>query len=199
MYVFGFLDGSSHHICRPDGPGHIQNALYNAYYHSHCIIWQGCGFPDGMVVLDGPDPGYKTDPMVWRDCFLKIQLTEIMEQRVAAGLPRLKLYTDKIYNTDEILEAAYSRRFGALQPYMRVSNRIMSGIRIGIEWTFGLITTTFKFLTLKSAQKIQQNQVPKFYYVAALFSNARVCLYGSPQHMSAFQCQPPTIEEYFSQ
>ena len=75
------------------------------YYHGHYIIWQGVSFPDGMIVLDGPFPGFNTDPMVWRDCEIRQELEEIMISRILEDPPRrcLKLYADKIYNTSAFI------------------------------------------------------------------------------------------------
>ena len=55
----------------PDGPGAIQNSFYNAYHHGHFLIWMGLTFPDGMLVLEGPTPGFMTDPMFWRNSQLR--------------------------------------------------------------------------------------------------------------------------------
>ncbi len=61
------------------GVGSNQNLFYNHYHHGHfLLIWQGVSFPDGMVVLEGPEPGYFTDVMVWRDCQLRQDLEQIM-------------------------------------------------------------------------------------------------------------------------
>ena len=56
--------------------------------------------PDGMVVLEGPFPGYETDIMVWRDSEIRTEINDIMEARLAENppRPRLRLYADKIYS-----------------------------------------------------------------------------------------------------
>ena len=59
--IFAFLDGTSSFICRPGGPNAIQNAFWNRYYHGHVLIYQGVSFPDGMLVVEGPEPGFQTD------------------------------------------------------------------------------------------------------------------------------------------
>jgi hypothetical protein len=73
-------------------------------------IWQGISFPDGMTLISGPEPGYYTDIMVWRDCDVRHDLEEIMHEREANGLCRLKLYADKLYNTS-MLENAVSKYY----------------------------------------------------------------------------------------
>jgi len=74
--VFGFIDGTAREICRPGGG--IQNPFWNGYHHGHFLMYQGVSFPDGMVVISGPEPGYYTDLMLWRDCRLRVDLEAMM-------------------------------------------------------------------------------------------------------------------------
>ena len=110
--------------------------LESRYHRGHYLIWQGVSFPDGMVVMDNPAPGYMNDPLVWANCGIRNDLENIMLTRMAENPPRrrLKLYADKIYTTSPLITAAFSRRHGALQAWMIVENSIMSKIRVAIEW-----------------------------------------------------------------
>jgi len=63
-----------------------------------------------MTLISGPEPGYYTDIIVWRDCDVIHDLEEIMHEREANGLCRLKLYADKLYNTS-MLENAVSKYY----------------------------------------------------------------------------------------
>jgi hypothetical protein len=170
------------------------------YYHGHCIIWQGVSFPDGMIVLEGPFPGFNTDPMVWRDCQIRHDLENIMLARMMENPPRrrLKLYADKIYNTSALVTAAFSERHGALQGWMGIENGIMSKIRIAIEWTFGTIIMLSKFVDFSKGQKLQDSPLPKHYTIAVLLANCHCCLYGD-RHNEAFDIDPPTLHEYLTQ
>jgi hypothetical protein len=97
--------------------GSNQNLFYNHYHHGHfLLIWQGVSFPDGMVVLEGPEPGYFTDVMVWRDCQLRQDLEQIMLEREGNGQHRLYLYADKVYNSGPLVRAAWSLRHGPVLP-----------------------------------------------------------------------------------
>ena len=60
--------------------------------HGHYLIFQGVGFPDGLLTIKGPESGHNTDVMVWRDCQIKNDLKNIMTLRVANGVRRFKLY-----------------------------------------------------------------------------------------------------------
>ena len=170
------------------------------YYHGHYLIWQGVSFPDGMIVLEGPFPGFNTDPIVWRDCEIRHALEEIMVSRLDEHPPRrrLKLYADKIYNTSALVTAAFSRRHGDLQAWMTQENRIMSSIRIAIEWTYGTIVTLFKFVDFAKGQKLQESPVPKHYTIAVFLANCHCCLYGD-RHSKAFNVDAPSINEYLAQ
>ena len=75
--------------------------------HVHYLIFQGVSFPDGMTVIEGAFARYKNDVLVWRESLMRIKLEELMVARVAAGLPRLKVYADKIYNNGVIITAGY--------------------------------------------------------------------------------------------
>jgi DDE superfamily endonuclease len=136
--IFGFLDCTANAICRPKGNDNIQNSFYNGYHHGHFIIWQGVSFPDGMIIIEGPEPGHFTDIMVWRDSQIRQDIDREMDIRVTNGQQILKLYADEIYNVCPVVTPAWSRRQGAIQEWMTVEN-IMSRIRVAIEWTFGTI------------------------------------------------------------
>jgi hypothetical protein len=90
-----------------------------------------------MIILEPPFPGYFQDLMCWGECHIRHEIEELMLWRVANGLRRLKFYADKIFNSCTILTAAFSLRHGELQPWMVQLNRLMSPIRVCIEWCFG--------------------------------------------------------------
>ena len=115
-----------------------------------------------MVVMEGPEPGYNTDVMVWRDCQIRLDLEQIMQARQALVPPlrRLKLYADKIYNTGPLITAAFSERHGPLQQWMQDENYLMSKIRVAVEWTFKTILMLFKFTSFSKGQKILEARVP---------------------------------------
>ena len=153
-----------------------------------------------MLVLEGPFPGYNTDMIVWRDCQIRHEIEAIMQSRLAEQPPRrrLKLYADKIYNSSALIVAAFSRRHGPLLAWMLTENRIMSGIRIGIEWTFGTIIMLYRFVDFSKGQKLFESPLAKQYTVVAFLTNCHCCLYGD-RHNKAFNCDPPSIDEYLDQ
>jgi len=198
--LMAFLDATSHKICRPDGPGAIQNAFWNGYYHGHFLIWMGLTFPDGMIVLEGPISGFNTDPMIWRDGQLRVLLEAEMNIRQAQGLPRYKLYADKIFNTCALITATWNLRHGHLAQWMIMENSVMSTIRIAIEWGFGLLKSLYKFMTFYKGQKLQESPIEKHFVISTLLCNCHTCLYGDRHNeQSSFDIDPPTLEDYLGQ
>ena len=196
--VCGFLDGTYQEIARPAGHRNLQNSFWNGYKKKHCVLYQGISFPDGMTSISGPEPGYFTDIMGWRDSPSRPAFAASNAVRVAAGLPPFKLYTDKGYNNTAELVAAWSRRHGnVVQPWMREQNRIMSGLRSGVEWSFGTIFMLSKYIAFALGQKLNENRtLAKYFYAATLIANCRTCIYGASPHLSFFDVIPPTIDDY---
>jgi len=154
-----------------------------------------------MVVMERPQPGYKPDTMVWRQCLIRHQIENLMQGRMANNPPRrrLKLYADKIYNTCPIVTSAWNRRHGALFQWMLDENWLMSKIRVAVEWTFGEIVMLSKFHDYKKGQKLNESPVEKHYIVAVLLANCHVCMYGTGTHNEYFNIDPPTLNDYLSQ
>ena len=194
--IFGFLDGTHREICRPYGNNNAQFYFYNGYFREHVIMYLGLSFPDGMLVLDPPQPGYFTDTMQWRDSIMQNELEAIMVERAQLNMPRLKVYADKIFNSGSLITAAYSLRHGPVSPWMTTLNAIMSPIRVAIEWVYGRVANLFKFTSFR--QKLFESPVARTYHMTALLSNCRTCLYGCQENLH-FDILPPTLRAYLTQ
>ena len=190
--VFAFLDGTGLEIARPSNVA--QNPFYSGYLHGHYLIYQGISFPDGMVVIEGAFPGYQPDTMVWRDSNMRHELEHIMAERAVEGRPRYKVYADKIYRNSVLVKAAYNLRNNpdGLLPWQESTNRMISDIRVGVEWSFGKIVGRNKFVAFGKTMKLQNSPVSKYYHLAVLIANAHTCMYGCLQ-TSYFNVEPPTI------
>lgn len=182
-------------LCDDEAHNNAQYPFYNHYHHGHFIIWQGITFPDGMIVLSGPEPGFYTDIMVWRDCQVRRDLDAIMNHRAAAGLARLKLYADKIYNPSPLVHPAWSFRHGPMWGWMILQNRLMSKIRVSVEWSFGLIMSKHKYSGFWKTQMIQKSQIANMYIVDVLLHNCHVANYGD-QSSLYFHVYPPSLHDY---
>jgi hypothetical protein len=100
--------------------------MYNGYHGVTCIIWQGIIFPDGMIILEGPQSGYNTDIMVWSNSIIRVRIRNLMNIREEENRQRLKLYADKIYIHCDIITPAHSERLCRLQIWQRNLNFLMS-------------------------------------------------------------------------
>ena len=76
-------------------------------------------------------------------------------------------------------------------------NQRMLSTRVSVEWVLGDVIERFRFTDYHKMQKIGLSAVSKQYFVSALLSNARTCMYGSVTSRY-FDCQPPTLEAYLS-
>ncbi|KAJ3716706.1 hypothetical protein C8R42DRAFT_588463 [Lentinula raphanica] len=75
-------------------------------------------------------------------------------------------------------------------------NYAMSQCRIEVEHGFGVIVTLWPFLNNWRKMLLLQTPVGRFYRVGVLLANALNCL--RPNQVSqAFNCLPPTLDQYF--
>ena len=65
-----------------------------------------------------------------------------------------------------------------LTDVMKEFNRAMSSLRVSVEWLFGDISNSFKFIDFRKNLKLRLNALGKFYIVAPLIRNILTCLYG---------------------
>ena len=198
----GYLDGTAHYICRPfDGVGdvrNVQNLFYNRHKRRHIMNWLGFAFPDGMMALDGPFPGYFTDSMSWTASTAGRIIGMEMNRRVRDGMPRLFFRADKIFNDGANVRAMWSRRRGDLQPWMIEENAIASSGRACVELNFGVNTQRSKFIRTPFTQKARESPLTKQYVLATLMTNCKTCMAGNVT-TSMFGLEPPTLQSYLSQ
>ena len=84
-----------------------------------------------------------------------------------------------------------------LTPDLMAYNKSMSSVRTSVEWIFGDIIKSFKFLDFKNNLTIGLSTVGKMYIIRSLIRNALTCMYGN-QSFELFSLEPPLIQEYFS-
>ena len=111
-----------------------------------------------------------------------------------AGQP-MCVYGDPAYPLRVHLQAPF--RNAVLTPQMEAYNTCMSKVRTSVEWLFGEIANSFKFLGFKKNLKIELSSVGKLYVVSAILRNALTCLYGN-QASEYFDLDPPNLNDYFA-
>ena len=110
--------------------------------------------------------------------------------------PSYYIYGDPAYPLSEFVIAPVKR--GRLSVEEAGFNRTMSGVRIAVEWFFGLVGRYWAFVDYKKNMKLYLNQVAKVYAIAAFFTNCLACARGSNQISRHFRMTPPTLEEYLA-
>ena len=190
---FGFIDGTVRPICRP---GEKQRVVYNGHKRVHALKFQSVVVPNGLIAnLYGPVEGARHDAGMLKDS----GLLQTLERE--AYNPRgdvLCLYGDPAYPLRPHLMAPY--RIGEVPVFtadMEAFNSAMSSARASVEWLFGDISNSFKFLDFKKNLKLGLSAVGKQYIVSALFRNILTCLYGNTTS-THFQLDPPTVQDYLA-
>lgn len=188
LNCWGFIDGTIMPICRPTKD---QKTVYSGHKRVHALKFQSVVAPNGLVAnFFGPIEGRRHDSGMLRESGLMAQLQTFMNQ--PDGTP-YSLYGDPAYPLRPHLIAPY--RGSSLSAEEQEFNRLMSRVRVSVEWTFGKITSLFAFLDYKKNMKLYLQPVAKYYLVATILTNCHTCLYGSETGMF-FGLNPPTLEEY---
>ena len=122
-------------------------------------------------------------------------LQELQENAFSPdGIP-MCVYGDPAYPHRVYLQALF--RYGVITEEMREFNRRMSAQRVSVEWLFGDVINTFRFMDFKKNLKIGMSCVGKTYVVCALLRNALTCLYKKNTSLY-FNLDPPRLESYFT-
>ena len=107
----------------------------------------------------------------------------------------LCVYGDPAYPLRVYLQGPF--RFGVITPQMQAYNAQMSAVRSSVEWLFGDVVNSFKFIDFKKNLKLLLSSVGKMYVVSVILRNAITCLYGN-MTSEYFDATPPTLDEYFN-
>ena len=121
-------------------------------------------------------------------------LNDLEQYAFCHGMP-MCVYGDPAYPLRVHLQAPY-RDLERTIP-MQEFNKSMSRVRVSVEWIFGDIINSFKFMDFKKNLKIHLSCVGKMYIVAALLRNALTCLQSNVTS-NFFDLEPPSLETYFS-
>ena len=79
---------------------------------------------------------------------------------------------------------------------MKAYNKVMSRLRVAVEWVFGDIVNYYKFVDFKCQMKLGLSPIGKTYTVCGIIQNAHTCLYGNLVS-EYFNQAPPSLREYF--
>ncbi|CAH3017456.1 unnamed protein product [Porites evermanni] len=186
---FGFVDGTVRPISRPN---ERQRIVYNGHKRVHALKFQSLSLPNGLIGnLFGPVEGRKHDAGMLNDSGL---LRDLQQYAYNPAAQAMCIYGDLAYPLRVHLQTPFRRV--PLTPLMQDYNEAMSALRISVEWLFGDVINSFKFLDYKKNLKIGLSSVGKMYVVCALLRNAITCLYGN-NTSDYFGIEPPSLEQYF--
>ena len=199
--IWGFIDGTHRKICRPQPETCDQSLLYSGYKHAHTIVFQGIITPDGLLVhVKGPYEGRSSDWGIWKDSGMEQKLKEFSKDEEGT---QLWVYGDAGYTMTKGLMSSFrvqgataNRTAVPLQEDQEVFNANMSRQRIAVEWGFGKLVTTFAFIDFHKKLKLGLSPVGSVAFAAVILTNVHTCYHGS-EVGSYFECDPPTIWEYF--
>ena len=149
----------------------------------------GSGWIHSLLVW--PSYSKKHDAKLLRESGLLDQLEDIMPHD--GDLTIYTLYGDLAYAQSMYLIGGFHNADVGTDEALY--NRIMSSVRITVEWGFGAIIEQWKFLDFQQSMKIFESPVAQYYIIAAFLCNLCNCLVGS-KTQSYFNAQQLTIDEY---
>lgn len=221
-----FIDGTKCAICRPTAVESLQQRLdvvaigdaaslqrvcYSGHKRKHCLNFQGVNTPDGIktdpvmndelysllfcapglcIAFFGPVEGRRHDSTMLRMSRL---LDYIREHPVLSRLG-ICIYGDPAYGTSDLICSPF--RGAHLTEEQAIFNKTMSGVRVSIEWFFGIVKRSWAFIDWNKKHKILLSPVAKMVKVSVLLANCRTCIKGGNQISEFFNCSPPTLEDY---
>lgn len=163
--------------------------MYNEHKRVHGLKFQSIALLNGLIGnIFGSVEGRKHDAGMLANSGI---LNDVGNFAFSPAGQPMCFYGDPAYSLWIHLQAPYSQ--GRLTQQMEDYNK---RVRVSVEWFFGDIINSFKFLDYKKNLKIGLSSVGKMYIACALLRNAVTCLYGN-QTSEFFDLEPPTLEEYF--
>jgi hypothetical protein len=213
--VYGFIDGSFRQVfqffivstftvfltcalhqqtCRPVLD---QRLLYSGYYRSHGLKYQAIVMPYGLCYdLAGPYSGRWADGRIFRAArtFERLSLIQDASRAHLRGADAV-VYADPAYALSAVVE---KRAMNELHRTMELRlNARNSAARIAVEWYFGRVSQKWLMLNDVRRHRVIQSPVAVWYRAACFLTNVVSCL--NPNQISqAFNCEPPTAQEYLA-
>lgn len=199
---YAFIDGVFRYCCRPK-ENFLQRMLYNGYYGGHGFKYHAVVAPNGISIdFYGPETGRHNDNFLLNMSGIKSIFPELPIHK-DSNLP-FYIYGDSAYSgRTPYLKKADTSPFISIEQV--VWNKKHNSVRTFVEHYFRSINETFDVLKMKDMEKPFLSPVGIRYLVSVVLVNCKNCLLGgsNPSGLGnriskAFQCKPPTIDEYLS-
>ena len=190
--LWGFINGM---IRKTAHPLYNQRTVYMKFKKCHGIKFQSVLVPDGYIAcLYGPVPVKTHDAKLLRQSNLMEQLCSTMPDDNSNG-PILSLYGDLAYPQSLYLLGGFCNVVnGTDEAYF---NRLMSSVRITVEWGYCEIIEQWKILDFCQAMRIFQSPVAQYYINAGFLSNLHNCMIGNKMR-NYFDAQQMSVEDYIA-
>lgn len=147
-----------------------------------------------MGRLDGPFIGRRHDAAI---LYLSKILDEMSHFLIRNG-SNFAVYGDPGYSNQRFIKVGY-KNHSTLNEQQKQFNRLMSSLRVSVEYGFGDVIREFAHLDFKKTQKLYLSNLKKMYYVAAFLTNCKSCIRGRNQVSDIFDSFVPTLDEYLAQ
>lgn len=196
----GFIDGTFRKIARPV---RSQQTCYSGQYRAHGLRYEVITFPNGLLEhVYGPIEGRHHDSWLLYQSRVLDEMYDHLWDGVDEEHPnRYFIYGDPAYPLHPCLLKPYCKQ--GITELESVHNARYAGVRIAVEWGFGVVTQLFQGLNFKPHQKILLSPVGATYVVCCILTNIhtiiakdgygnKITQYFGTEHLL------PSIDEYLS-
>ena len=164
---------------------------YNGHKRSHALKFQTVTTPDGLFFHAGPIEGRRHD---WT-LYIRSGVDDALPHVIEINSTLYCSYGDSGYNHRRYLEVPFQG--SNLNAYQKVFKTGMAVGRVTVQWMFKELQQQFSCVVFKCNMKLLEAPIGLLYLGCMFLSNCRNCIYLN-QTSAYFQCQPPSLEEYFA-
>lgn len=195
--VWSFIDCTIRGICRPS---RWQRQAYNGYKKIHATKFQALKLPNGLIGhLFGPMEGRRNDNALLAASELlekcaQFALRPGANQNTPIAQRYFQIFGDPAYGLSPLILSPYASANRTQE--QRRWNKAMSRVRMSVEHGFGELTREWPFLNAWWKHRVFSSPVGRYYRVCVLLTNALNCIRPN-QTSQAFNCSPPSVDEYF--
>ena len=167
----GFVDGTHVPVARPKRG---QRAWYCGRHRCHCFKSTAIQYPNGLISAFGPFDGNTHDSTAAQI----MNLDGLVARHYSFPQVSYCLFGDSGYGISPSILTPYRRGPGQTAEEAEW-NRIMSSLRISVEWGIGSIKRLWKVLSNKNCMRTLQTPVGIYWINAVLLTNLHTCMNGS--------------------
>lgn len=195
--IWGFIDCTIRAMCHPTW---FQRQGYSGHKKVHALKYQAVVLVNGIIAhLFGPEVGRHNDNHLLATSGLLEKCAEhAIHPNTHATLPplqrRFQLFGDPAYGISPLLMSPFARNQRTEEELEW--NVAMASVRIEVEHAFGGVVRAWPFLNAWWKHRVYSSPLGLYYRVGVLLTNALNCIRPN-QTSQVFDCEPPTLEEYF--